>query len=110
MSIIYFRIQFRFGEIWGSVHGGNTGSIVTETYLNYGEYVDEINLRHGWIVDGFTFYTQNGRYIGQYGHGMGSETNIEKRGFAFMSGKQCTSWDHGTDALCDIKFYFLYPF
>ncbi len=110
MSVIYFRIQFRFGDTWAPVHGGNTGSIVTETHLNYGEYVDEILVTHGWTVVGFTFYTQNGRYIGQHGHVTGSETNINKRGFAFMSGKHCTSWGYGADTLCDIKLTFLYPF
>ena len=56
-----FRIQFRYGSVWGPKRG-YTGNDVThkENSLNSGEFIDKITLWFGDILDSVTFYSKNG--------------------------------------------------
>ncbi len=109
IHFLYLRIQFKFGDTWGPVHGDNVTSFVTEVYLQHHEYVDQVTKQSGWVLDGLKFTAQTGRDLGIHGHVPGGNTPT-KRVFAFMTGKQCLGCAHGNDALCSVKLKFLYPF
>ncbi len=90
------------------MYGSNSHTLETETILEDDEYVDQVTAIKGSILDGLKFYTQNGGYIGLHGRDTAEHVTVDKKGFAFMTGKYCTNWWGGADAICNVNLNFLY--
>ncbi len=106
--LLSFRIQFKYGDTWGPVHGATTGYTIVETNVSADHYIFKVTSAAGWIYDGLEIFSQNGDSLGLHGRFWNSLVS-EERVFAYVKGKACLTWNSGVDAFCDVYYYYLHP-
>jgi len=85
-------IQARYGDTWGTVHGGSSGTLYV-FYLNSGSSINRVEGNADGEVDILTFYSDDGSTYGPYGGAgqwasPGVAFNSDRQGckLAFISG------------------------
>ena len=64
MIMVCLSIKFRYATVWGPMSGyDGTEQDYVETLLKPGEYIVDIEIWYGSILDIVTFYSQNGNYF-----------------------------------------------
>ena len=100
-----FRLQFQYGETWGPVRGGTTGSML-EVSLDDNTFIDTIAIAQGYVMDLIEFYAQDGSSLGVHGNQATGGVIQKGRGFLYLKGKTGTFMSQ--TVFCDISLFYLY--